>query len=49
MQVFGQMSMDYKIKTHSDVTVEWYKAHRVAKGYTKEYGIDYEETFAPVV
>ncbi|KAK9167078.1 hypothetical protein Scep_002269 [Stephania cephalantha] len=38
----------YKIKTHSDASVERCKVCLVAKGYTHKYGIDYEETFALV-
>ena len=38
----------YKIKTRSDDTVDYYKACLIARGFTQEYGIDYEETFTPV-
>ena len=38
----------YKIKTHSDRAIERYNACLVAKCFSREYEIDYEETFAPV-
>ena len=38
----------YKIKTRSDGSIKCYKTCLVAKGFTQEYGINHEETFAPV-
>ena len=38
----------YKIKTRSDGSIEHYKACLVAKGFTQEYEIDYEETYTLV-
>jgi hypothetical protein len=39
----------YKIKTNYDVSIKRYKAKLVAKGYSQQCCMDYEETFAPDV
>jgi hypothetical protein len=39
----------FKLKFHSDDSLEWYKAHWILRAFTQWPDIDYDETFSLVV
>jgi hypothetical protein len=39
----------FQHKLNSDVSPEWYKARWVLCGFTQRSGVNYDETFSPVV
>lgn len=39
----------FKIKRDSDDNVEKFKARLVAKGFSQTHGVDYFETYSPVI
>ncbi|XP_022019863.1 uncharacterized mitochondrial protein AtMg00820-like [Helianthus annuus] len=46
-QVIG-LKWVFRVKMDASGEIKKYKSRIVAKGYAQEYGINYEETFAPV-
>ena len=39
----------YRVKLKSDGSLERFKARLVIRGFTQQYGVNYQEVFSPVV
>ena len=39
----------YQIKRKTNGSIECYKARLIAKGYHQQHGLDFNETFSPVI
>ena len=44
----GNSRWMFAVKLKPSGSIDRYKARLVAKGYAQRYGIDYQDTFAPV-
>lgn len=43
------MKWIFRIKTNADGSINKYKARLVARGFSQEFGVDYNETYSPVM